>query len=178
MTPDSDAPLETMWAGKAQSMADKARALPEGSPERLKLEGLIRQALAEQTRYADVAAELNKAVSESKPMYDESIKLLEQIGYTKDEILSQRQRLDIARANAETKKAFAEAKRGGGDFQAQKLLDEAREKVGEIQAKAEAADQIASHLPPDASQVDAEVASITRNDRVDEEFNKLMGNPQ
>jgi phage shock protein A len=165
----------TDWQKKAKSLAEKAKALPEGSPERNKLEDLVRQALTEVQRYKDKLVPLETALAESKPNYEEALQLVEKIGYTKEQILSERQRLDVARANADTKKALATALRGGGDLQARALLDEAREKVATIEAEATAAAEIADRLPADADQMDAEISALTRGDRVNEAFNKLMG---
>ncbi len=133
------------------------------------------QALTEKTRAQDRLAPLTAAITASQPQVDEALKMVEQVGMSKEEALSQRDRLDISRATAEAKQKLATASRSGAASQAKTLLSEATAKVDELVAQADADETIAEHLPADASQVEAEIGLLTRNDRVQDEFNQLMG---
>lgn len=162
------------WDELAREAGTAALSLPEGSPERTKKETLAKEAL----RNKDIAEmelqPLQEAYDASKPLAEQALQQAEQVGFTREEALSQTKILKVQNATAQGQLALAKAARGGGLERTKALLDEARAKVNETVAQARAEKQISSVLPKDASAVEAEIGISGRQQRIDDKFGKMM----
>jgi pyridoxal/pyridoxine/pyridoxamine kinase len=164
----------TEWRSKAVTFANKAKGLAEDDPQRAKLEKLAKEALDREQEFLDLLVPLEAAIEKSRDDYEAAITALEQDGYSRKQILSERDVLRIEVAGDELKKKLAEAKRGGGDLKAQAMIKQLREDALTAKAEARAASTIADTLPPTEAEIDAEAVMITRKDRVDAAFAELM----
>lgn len=163
------------WNGKAKSAADKAKSFAEGIPERTKWMGLAKDALNQKAKFAAELKVVEEALTASKPDADKALELVSEIGFTKEQALSQRDVLQVANATAKAKLSLANARQswgiGSGPGQ---LLEEARQKVSEATAKAMSSEQIEAAMPASADRVAAEIGREQTRSAVDEELAALM----
>lgn len=163
------------WAAKAQTAADKAKAMPEGSADRLKMEGLVKSALSQKLQSDSLLKVLDDAVAESKDEYDHAMAMIQQVGLSKANAQSQMATMSVEAATAEARQHLAAANRAGSVNTSKALLDEASEKVIRMKAKTAADEAITAGMPADASTVGAEIDAMSHNSDVDDAFAKLMG---
>jgi phage shock protein A len=164
------------WQQKAEQMAAQARALPEGTPERQRLEQLARSALTEKLKAEDLLAVVEREVASARPEYEEALRVVEQVGFTRETALSQVERLRVANASAEARTRLARAQREwnlSGSPGA--LLTNAQARVEQSVARARAEEEVGAALPSSPTEVTGEINRLTRGKRVDEEMARLMG---
>lgn len=161
------------WQSRAESMAQKAKALPAGD-ERTKLEGLVKDALQNVVQSESMLQPLETELAAAQPEVEDALKMVEQVGLNRETALATHQRLDVSLATAEAKKALAMAHRNGTSSKVADMLNEATGKVERIQAEAASSEMITSRLPKTAVQVESEVARITRDDAIKDRFAALM----
>lgn len=163
------------WGNKAKTAADKAKTCSEGSADRTKWVDLARQALEQKAKYAAQLAVVDQAVEAARPDAARALEMVEQIGLTREQALSQRDALQVANATASGKLALAEASKswGEGNGPAQ-LLAEAERKVQEQLARAAAGEKIAAAMPRSADAVSATIARAEAESTVDAELAQLM----
>jgi phage shock protein A len=164
------------WQQKAEQMAAQARALPEGTPERQRLEQLARSALTEKLKAEDLLGVVEREVASARPEYEEALRVVEQVGFTRETALSQVERLRVANASAEARTRLARAQREwnlSGSPGA--LLTNAQARVEQSVARARAEEEVGAALPSSPTEVTGEINRLTRGKRVDEEMARLMG---
>lgn len=163
------------WNDKAKSAADKAKGLGEGSQQRTKWMGLAKDALTQKAKFAAELKVVEEAIAASKADADKALELVEEIGFTKQQALSQRDTLQVANATAQAKLKLANARKSWGeDSGPGKLLEDARQKVSEATAQALASEQIETAMPASAERVAAEITREQARSAVDEELAALM----
>lgn len=163
------------WTAKSKTAADKAKAAPEGSPEREKWMNLAREALKQKGTFAAQLAVVNETLAASKPDADAALQMVQDIGFTKAQALSQRDALSVANASAQAKLKLAEAKKSWGTGTGPgQLLEEARQKVDTAMAQARAGELIAEAMPASADAVSATIAREQAASAVDAELAELM----
>lgn len=163
------------WVGKAQTAATKAKGFPEGSDDHKKWVGLAREALKQKARFGGQLDIANQALAGAKEDADRALKLVEEIGLTKEAALSQRDALSVANASAQAKLKLANARRSWGtDSGPGKLLAEAEKKVGEAMARARAGELIEEAMPASAEAVAAELSREQAAAGIDAELAELM----
>jgi phage shock protein A len=164
------------WQQKVERMVAQARSQPEGSPERQRYEQLARSALSEKLKAEDLLAAVEREIAAARPEYEEALKAVEQVGFTRETALSQAERLRVANASAEARLKLARAQREwtqAGSPGA--MLAEAQAKVNQSVARVQAEEEIDRALPPSAAQVDWEISRMGRDQRVEQELQRLMG---
>jgi phage shock protein A len=164
------------WQQKAEQMAAQARALPEQTPDRQRLEQLARSALTEKLKAEDLLAVVEREVASARPEYEEALRVVEQVGFTRETALSQVERLRVANASAEARTRLARAQREwnlSGSPGA--LLTNAQARVEQSVARARAEEEVGAALPSSPTEVTGEINRLTRGKRVDEEMARLMG---
>lgn len=166
------------WQQKAEQMAAQARGLPEGAPERQRYEQLARSALTEKLKAEDLLAAVEREVAAARPEYEEALKVVEQVGFTRETALSQVERLRVANASAEARTRLARAQREWNLSGSPGLmLAEAQARVDQSVARAHAEEELREALPSDPAQVEGEISRLTRGRRVEEEMARLMNSP-
>jgi phage shock protein A len=163
------------WENKAKSAADKAKELPEGSPDRTKMEGLVKSALSEKLKSDGLLKILDDAVTGAQDDYDKATAAIQQVGLNKAHAQSQAASMSVEAATAEARQHLAAATRAGSVNTSKGLLDEAAEKVMRFKAKTEADETISAGMPADASTIGAQIDALSHNDEVDAAFKELMG---
>lgn len=163
------------WGAKARTAADKAKGFAEGSSERTKWTGLAKSALEQKAKFAAQLDVVNQALAVAKPDADRALQMVEDVGFTKEQALSQRDSLQVANATAKGKMALAAARQswGKGNGPGQ-LLTEAQTKVNEALARARAGELIAERTPASAGEVSATIAREQAASAVDAELAGLM----
>jgi phage shock protein A len=164
------------WQGKAEQMAAQARGLPDGAPERQRYEQLARSALVEKLKAEDLLAAVEREIAGARPEYEAALKVVEQVGFSREAALSQVERLRVANASAEARTRLARAQRDwtqAGSPGA--LLAEAQSRVDQTVARSRAEEELSGILPSDPARVTAEISRLTRDQRVEEEMTRLMG---
>jgi len=164
------------WQSKAEAMATQVRTQPEGTAERGRYEQLTRSALTEKMKAEDMLAVVEREIADARPDYEEALKAVEQVGFSREQALSQAERLRVTNASAEAKIRLASAQRewaspGGPGA----MLAEAQAKVDQAVARAQAEEEVQAALPPRPEQVEYEMSRMSRGQRVDEEMAKLLG---
>lgn len=163
------------WSSKAGTAAATAKTFKEGTPDRVKWESLIREALTQKAKYAGQLKVVSEAVRAAKPDADRALELVEEIGLTKEQALSERDTLQVANATEQAKLKLARARqtwgKGSGPGQ---LLREAREKVAEASAQALATEMVEERMPASAERVAAQISHEQAHRTVDKEFTELM----
>lgn len=165
----------TDWDNKAKSAADKAKSFAEGSSDRTKWVGLAKDALTQKAKFMAELQVVEEAINASKVDADKSLELVQKIGFTKQQALSQRDALQVSNATAQAKLKLAQAQRTwGSDSGPGQLLEQARQKVSEATAQALASEQIEAAMPASADQIAAEIGKEQAKSAVDEELSALM----
>ncbi|OGN00187.1 MAG: hypothetical protein A2817_03490 [Candidatus Yanofskybacteria bacterium RIFCSPHIGHO2_01_FULL_39_8b] len=163
------------WSSKAKDAATKAKTFAVGTLERKKWEGLTRDALTQKAKFASQLKVVDEALMAAKPDADRALELVEEIGLTREQALSQRDSLQVANATAQGKLKLAQARqtwgKGSGPGQ---LLEEARQKVSEASARARATEMVDSAMPPSADRVAATISREQARSSVDKELAELM----
>ena len=163
------------WTDKAQRAVVKAKSCAAGTTSRIRWENLTREALTQKAKFAAELKIVEEAITASKNDADKALELVQEIGFTKQQALSQRDALQVANATAQAKVKLANARRswgiGSGPGQ---LLEDARKKVSEATAKAMASEQISAAMPASADQVAAEIEREQAKSAVDAELAALM----
>lgn len=163
------------WDNKAKTAAGKAKTAADGSAEREKWVGLTRQALEQKQKFGQQLAVVEQALAAAKPDADQALHLVEEIGLTRDQALSQRAALQVANATAQAKLKLANARQSWGKESGPgQLLDEARKKVDDAMARARAGEMIAEAMPASAEAVSAEIGRAQAGSAVDDELAALM----
>lgn len=163
------------WDTKARDAATKAKTFPSGNPERTKWESLTREALVQKANFVAKLNVVVEAVTAAKPDADRALELVEEIGFTKEQALSQRDVLQVANATAQAKLKLAQVRRTwGSDSGPGQLLEVARQKVSEATAKAVASEKIDAAMPASADRVAAEIGRAQARSVVDQQLAALM----
>ena len=160
---------------KAERAASEAKKYEKGTMDREKWENLAKQALKNKMNQESLLAPIMETLDESKDEYEQALQMVERVGLDRQTAISQRDHLQITGAMANAQLNMAVAARSDKADHAKTLLDQASEKINALVAHAESEKEIAAHSPMSASQVDAELDKLTRDDRIDDEFAKLMG---
>lgn len=156
--------------------ADEAKKYKQGTAERNNWERLVKQALTNKLNQENLLVPIMETLDESKDEYEQALQAVERVGLDRQTAISQRDHLQItgAMANAQLNMAIAARSSDKADH-AKELLAQASEKVNMLVARAKSKEEIAAHSPMSASQVDAELDKLTRDDKVNAEFARLMG---
>lgn len=163
------------WDNKAKIAAGKAKGFAEGTAERTKWVGLATDALKQKQKFGQQLAVAEQALGGAKADADKALELVQQIGLTKEQALSQRDSLLVANATAEAKLKLANACKTWGEGSGPgQLLAEAQKKVDETMAKAAAGEMISSAMPASADDVSAEIGRAQAADAVKDELAVLM----
>jgi phage shock protein A len=163
------------WNKNIKSAAERAKTMPEGSAERVKLEALVLDGIKQKALAEDKLKPLQAAIAESQEAYDEALEMVHKAGLSKQDAESQISILKIEGASAQAKKALATASTSGATEHLGRLFAEAKDKVAQMRASAEAGEIISDQMPKTPGQVAQELSSVTRDQRVQDEFAELMG---
>lgn len=165
----------TDWNNKAKSAADKAKTYAEGTAEKTKWIGLTKDALNQKAKFAAELKVVEEALVASKPDADKALQLVEEIGLTKQQALSQRDSLQVTNATAQGKLKLAQARKTwGNEGGPGQLLEEARQKVSEATAQAMSSEQIEAAMPASADRVAAEISREQARSVVEQELIELL----
>ena len=168
------------WDSKARGAAAKAKECPIGGcavgpTGRGKWEKLTKEALVQKAKFAAELKVVEEALAASEPDANKALELVQEIGFTKQQALSQRDSLQVANATARAKLQLANARKtwGTGSGPGQ-LLKEAQQKVSEATAQALASEQIEAAMPASAEQVAAEIGREQAQSAVEKELAALL----
>jgi phage shock protein A len=162
------------WDAKVKATVAKIKSLPADSPDRTDWEKVAKEALNEKMRAEERLKTLDAEIEDLKPHAEAALNAAEQAGLRKEQALDQRDSLKVENASAVARRALVDAVAAGGS-ELTATMDEARTKVEEAMARAQAGEQIAEVLPQSPGQVGAKIDAMTRQSRVDDEFARLMG---
>lgn len=165
------------WQQKATDAAAKAKKAKEGTPERTKWGGLAREALIQKAKFASQLKVVQDALSKSKPDANKALELVQEIGFTREQALSERDALQVKDATVQARLKLANARKSWGTGSGPgQLLEEARRKMEEASAKAVATETVEAAMPLSADRVAAEISREQAKSSVDEELAALMAN--
>lgn len=164
-----------VWTGKAQTAATKAKTYAKDSPDYTKWVALATDALKQKQTYEAQLKIYAEQLESVRGEHEEALALVEKMGFTKQQALSQRDVLQVESATAQAKIALADAQKtwGQGNGPGQ-LLTEAEGKVAELRARARSGAEIAAHMPRTAGDVSAEIARAESESSVQTELDKLL----
>lgn len=163
------------WSNKAKNAAGKAKSFSDGSSDRAKWIDLTKSALTQKAKFAAELRVVEEAIAASKADADKALELVEEIGFTKQQALSQRDALQVSNATAQAKLQLANARKTwGSDSGPGQLLEQARQKVTEATAQALSSEQIEAAMPASADRVAAEIGREQARSVVDQELANLL----
>lgn len=163
------------WDAKSKAAASKAKAAADGSPDKEKWVKLTRSALEQKNKFVAELKVVQESVDAAKPDAEKALQMVQEIGFTREQALSDRETLLVANATAKAKQGLAKARQSwGADGGPGKTLDEARQKVNAAIAQARAGEMIADATPASAGAVAAEISREQRALAVDEELDALL----
>jgi phage shock protein A len=164
------------WQEKAEQMVARVRGLPAGAPEQQRYEQLARSALTEKLKAEDMLAAVEREIAAARPEYEAALRVVEQVGFTRESALSQVERLRVAHASAEARSRLARAQREWNlSGSPGSLLADAQARVDQTVARARAEEELSEVVPSDPVQVEGEISRLTRGKRVEEEMARLLG---
>lgn len=166
--------LVDQWKARVDSAVANLKSLPTDSPDKANWEKLAKDAINERMRAEERLKALDAEIEDVKPHAEAALNAAEQAGLRKDQALDERDVLSVQNASAEARRKLVEAVAAGGSELAS-TMEEARTKVQEAIARAEAGEAIADVLPKAPGQVGAEIDTLARKNRVEEEFATLIG---
>jgi len=163
------------WDTKSKAAAAKAKVAADGSPDKDKWVKLTRSALEQKNKFVAELKVVQESVEAAKPDAEKALQMVEEIGFTRAQALSDREALLVANATAKAKQGLAQARQSWGtDGGPGKTLDEARRKVSAAMAQARAGEMIADAMPASSGTVAAEISRAQRASAVDEELDALL----
>jgi hypothetical protein len=164
----------THWGNMARENLKAAMALPEGSPERVRLETLAKNNLKSKQGF-DAQLEIEEpALAALQPHSDKAEEVLHRSGFERQAIRNTATILRVQDATAEMRIRLANAEQQmTGDGTLATLQAELESKVDAKLGRAVAAERVAESLPPSDAAMEAETAVLHSQRLVDSEFEAL-----
>lgn len=160
----------------AERDAEKAKGLPEGSPERVRLEQVVRDWLGQMVQARNMLTPIQQSLEKSAAGHAQALAAVDRTGISKQQALSTRDALRIQDASAEAQLRLAKARQAmADDGSLGEMFREAEAKIDAKIGRARAAEQIANAIPRSAQDIEAGLAVDGMHAAVDDEFTRLMG---
>ncbi|MGV3719456.1 MAG: hypothetical protein ACO1SX_00990 [Actinomycetota bacterium] len=138
-----------LWERKAAQAAAESQRQPAGSPTRSTWEDLRQQAQEEAEGRRQRVRLLADVLEQARPTVEDALRLVEAVGFSRDQALSQIDRLELTQATAAVKERLASARLSGEASRIEGLLRAAAERVGATTARAAATEELADYLHPE-----------------------------
>lgn len=138
-----------LWERKSAQAAAESVKQPEGTPGRATWEELRAQAHDEAEGRRQRVKILTDVMEQARPSVEEALRLIEAIGFSREQALSQIDRLELTQATVEVKERLASARLAGETSRIQGLLRDATERVDAAAAEASAAEELADFIYPE-----------------------------
>ena len=137
-----------LWEEKGRrAEAEAGRAAP-GSPEREAWERLAGEAESEAAFRRKQVATLEGIIEQAQPAVEEALRIIEEIGLSREKALSQIDRLEITQATAAAKHRLASARLTGETSRIEGMLRAAAEEIQRLASRADAEEELADTLDP------------------------------
>jgi len=143
-----------LWERKSAQAAAESAKEEEGTPGRATWEELRVQAHDEAEGRRQRVKILAGVMEQARPAVEEALRLIEAIGFSREQALSQIERLELTQATVEVKERLASARLSGEASRIEGLLRGAAESVDTASARAAATEELADFIDPSANRVD------------------------
>ncbi len=167
------------WDRRAKQAADRAKKAAPGSDAYKEQAGLVQDAVRRKKALEPTLSHLKEELEQARPDAEKALDVLQEVGFTREAALSEREVLQVSNATHEARlnlaKATATWQEDGGPGS---LLAKAKERVNEVAARADAQEQINDATPPTSEALEAKFARVEAQSGVDDEVAALLGTNQ